>query len=439
MASRARARPAFAQTPSPSDSLLRDYVRSMSDSTDALYGVTATPVDTAGLDSALVFGLAKPHHGHGSGGSERRGVHLDWSPALGFNRADGGQLGAGLTVRSPLPGRVSGRVQYTTGTHDWLGDGGWGKTWSLKRFSSLLSFRAAGGRWTEAFDRDHYDPVLSMLRAISDGSDRHQYLRRDGFISNLRLSGEQGYARIGWRDQLESSLPYTTDWTLFGGDPELQFNAPATFGRAHELALEGDVTVPGTRFRLNAAYWTSDPHMGSDFLYRRSRYTVGGDISLGRHFALVPQATYGRLRGEALPQDAFPLGGPYSLRTIERGAQTGTGNAFARVDLILADDLHAMLHLPLPAWLPLQAGVFGASGAVWGNDPVSGAAVATNQDWPHHNEWLSEVGGGLSWRAGVPDPSALLRIEYTVPIGPDAREARWTAFYQRAVNLLPAR
>ncbi len=436
----ARAPRAHAES-APSDSLLREYVRSLSDSTDAWYGATAAPVDTAGLDSALAVGLARPRGPHAWAGSDgsRRGLHLSWSPALGFNRADGGQLGAGLALRSPLPGRFSGQAQYTTGTHDLLGEGAWGTSWRVERLRSRLSFRVAAGRWSEAFDRDHYDPGFSTLGALLYGSDRHHYLRRDGYTTTLRLGGEAGLASIGWCDHLESSLPYTTAWTLFGGDPALTFNAPAVFGRARELSLLGDVTIPRTRFRLNVAHWTSDPRVGSDFRYRRTRVTIGGDVSLGRHFALVPQATYGRLRGDALPQDAFFLGGAASLRTLDRNQLAGTGQAFARVDLILADDLRRLLHLPLPAWLPLQSGVFAATGSVWGHDAVSGAALPTARNWPDQRTWLSEVGGGLAWRPGVPDPLAALRFEYSVPIGAAARSARFTVAFQRAINLLPAR
>ena len=425
----------------PADSLLHAYVRSMSDSTDAWFGATAAPVDTTGLDSALTAGLAKPRPGPlwtGAGGG-RRGMRLDWSPAVGFNRGDGAQLGAGVTLRSRRPGEISGRAQWTTGPHDLLGEGGWRVSWPVARFKSQLAFRIAAGRWSEAFDRDHYDPRLSSFRALLHGNDRHQYLRRDGFISSLRLGREAGFASIGWRDQLESALPYTTSWTLFGGDPKLGYITPATIGRARELGLQGNATLPGTRFRVDAAYWTSDPRLGSDFRYRRSRLVLGGDVSIGRHLALVPQATYGRLRGEALPQQAYFIGGVASLRTLERNELTGTGLAFARADLILVDDLRALLHLPLPAWLPLQSHLFAATGALWGRDAASGTAVPTGRNLPHRSEWLSEVGGGLSWRPGIPDPLAALRFEYAVPLGADTRNARFTVAFQRALNLLPGR
>mgnify|MGYP003337625711 FL=1 len=43
----------------PGDSLMHAYVRSLADSSDAWFGATAAPTDTAGLDSALTVGLAR--------------------------------------------------------------------------------------------------------------------------------------------------------------------------------------------------------------------------------------------------------------------------------------------------------------------------------------------------------------------------------------------
>jgi hypothetical protein len=216
------------------------------------------------------------------------------------------------------------------------------------------------------------------------------------------------------------------------------------------MSFEGDATIPGTRFRVNAAYWNSDPRIGSDFVDRRTRLTIGGDVSLGHHVALVSQAFYGRLRGEALPQEAFFLGGTGNLRTLESISLAGTGMAFARVDLVLADDLGPLLHVPLPLWLPLQAGAFAATGALWGHDPATGVAIAIRRNRPRASEWMPEVGGGIAWRPGVPDPQSALRFEYAAPVGAHsdghdpmiggaARKARFTIALQRTLNLLPGR
>ena len=112
----------------PGDSLLNAFVRQMRDSTDRLYGSTAAPVDTTGLDSALAVGLQRGPHWHAGRG--RRKTSFEWGPSLGFNRADGGQLGASATIGTRRLGDVSGRLQYTTGTQDLLGEGAWTGSWS---------------------------------------------------------------------------------------------------------------------------------------------------------------------------------------------------------------------------------------------------------------------------------------------------------------------
>ena len=424
----------------PGDSLLHAYIRSLSDTTDVWFGATTAPLDTAGLDSALSALLAKPP-GHRASSSARRNAKLgfDYSPALGFNRADGGQLGLASTLRAPVPGQFAGRAQYTTGTHDVLGEGSWAGLWRLPRARQHVSLKAAAGRWTEPFDRDRFDPFFVTLNAVVSGADRHQYLRRDGWLLTLRTRLDRANLYAGWRDQLESPLPYSTRWTLFGGAPELAFNVPAVFGRARELSLGGAAMLPGTRFRVEAKYWTSDPRMGSDFRYRRLVLNTGGDLSLGRHLALVPQAGYARLRGQVLPQEALYLGGVNNLRTLERNELAGTGRAFARADLVLVDELGALLHVPLPAFLPLQAAAFVATGSVWGRAVEAGFAAPTQRDWARRGEWLTEAGLGLSWRPGIPDPEYSLRCEYSVPVGADARMAKFTIAFQRLLSLSPGR
>ena len=433
--------PARAQTPvpepAPGDSLLNAYVRQMRDSTDRWFGPTAAPVDTAGLDSALAAGLLQsPNARHRRG---PRKLSFDWGPALGFNRADGGQLGASASLATRWVSGLSGRLQYTTGTHDLLGEGGWSRSWRVDPLLARLGLKLAAGRYTTAFDRDYYEPILTSLNAFFVGEDRHQYLRRDGFISSLRLSAEPGFATVGWRDQLESSLPYTTDWYVFGHGPEIPFNDTASFGRVRELTLGAEATIPGTRFRVNAMHWTSDPRMGSDMLFHRTRVTAGGDVSLGRHFSLLPQATYGVLRGETPPQEAFYLGGVANLRTLKRNELAGAGRAFGRLDLILVDEVGGPLHLPIPAHLPLQLGAFAGTGAVWGRDPVTGDAVPTTRTLPHRDEFLSEVGAGLLLRLGIPSPLTSFRFEVAFPIGPDGRGTSWALALQEPLSLLPAR
>src|SRR5262249_28659688 len=98
-----------------------------------------------------------------------------------------------------------------------------------------------------------------------------------------------------------------------------------------------------------------------------------------------------------------------------------------------------LLHLPLPAWMPLQLGTFAGTGAVWGRDPATGEAVPTTRYHPNHDEYLSEVGVGLSWRIGIPDPLPAVPFGLAFPIRAAGRRPAYALAYQQPLNLLPAR
>jgi len=115
----------------------------------------------------------------------------------------------------------------------------------------------------------------------------------------------------------------------------------------------------------------------------------------------------------------FYLGGQHSLRSLTGDSRGGTGLALARLDVVESPDLLTLAHIPHPAMLPLQAGVFAASGAVWGADPYGGPSVP-GLDWPRRQGWLSEAGASLIYQPGIPDPLWMLRLNVAWPLGPRA-------------------
>ncbi|MEO5987932.1 MAG: hypothetical protein ABIU54_11120 [Candidatus Eisenbacteria bacterium] len=421
----------------PSDSLLEGYMRRMTDSTSGYFGVTAQLPDTTGLDSMLTVGLSEPP---GVSRRTRRANRLAPTPAIGFNRVDGWQLGGELgTGASRGFGRVNAKLQYTLGQKDFLGGGRYLHRWTDRGRDAAWSFDLWGGRATEAFDRDHHEALLTSVRAIVSGADRQQYLRRDGVRGLLVRETASGRLSLAYRDQLESSRPTSTTWNLLGRELALVPNGPAGFGRAREAAIEGDFQVPKLPLRLQLQHWTAGRATNSGFTYRRTRIALGGDVGLTRHIAVAPQLEWGRLRGEALPQEAFYLGGSSSLRSLERNELHGAGKAFGRVDALLMDDVLQLLRIPHPDMFPLQIGAFLGSGAVWGGEAFSGGP-GTRRDFPRADEWLSEAGVSVLYRPGVPDPEIYLRIDYVMPLGPDSgREAGIAVSFQRTLNLLPVR
>lgn len=425
---RAVAQPAPAPATSP-DSTLRGYLDSLADSTDARFGAVAAPIDTTGLDSARVYAFSHPDRWRYKA---RHGLSV--FPVLDFNRVDGPSLGAGAQYGAPEElGRLSGQWAEATGPNFALGSGGY-----LKRFertNSRWEVQLFGGRTTAVMDRELQGHELSALAAFVSGGDRSEFLRRDGVRTRLSREGATLRLAAGYRDELESPRVTTATWNLRHRRPVVVDNLPAAFGRAHELNYEVLWRVPRTPLTAQVLHATSSRKLGSDFEYRRTLAGAGGDIGIGRAFAVVPQLEYGALTGEALPQEAFYLGGSQTLRSLPYGTAGGSRLALARLDLILVRDIFDVLHLPHPSVLPLQVAAFAASGAAWGRDPYTGR-VRPGLDWPNAGEWRSEAGVSVMWQPGIPDPAMFTRINWALPLGPGPHDSRFSVSVGRGLDLL---
>ena len=415
-----------AQAQSEPDSALGAFLKSRADSSDRYFGLAAAPLDTSGLDSALAYGLAHPAL------ATRRRLELSKGPWLAFNRVDGALYGAALgRSLGRGGGTITGRLGYAGGSDRWLGGGEYRKSWWRRGRDPRWRLELTAGRFTEGMDPDHSDRLLSSFRALVFGNDRTNYLRRDGVTVALERESPRWRAEATLRDQLESPLIVTTGWNLANREPVVPDNLAARLGRVREAGLSGTLRLARLPVWLEGDYRTSGHVLNSAFEYRRSRVSLGADISIGRIASLLPEVVYGRLNGEAVPQASFYLGGSRSLRSVPRQSIGGTGLALARFELIGARDLLAFARGPRSA-LPLQAGVFAAIGAVWGADPGGGPA-RPGDGWPASSEWLSELGFSLLYRPGLPDPSGFLRLDYAVPLGFRERETQFALHYSHAL------
>lgn len=426
---------AHAQT--PADSTFRDYVRGLSDSTDAYFGRSVAPPDTTGLDSTLAYLLANP-----KAQPDGRRRALDVGPWLRWNRGDGPVTGLATAFGSRRrAGEVAGRLAWAHGTDVLHGRAEYRKRWWNPDTRGAWEITMGGGRESRAFEREHFNASYSTVRAALFGGDRHDHVRTDGWRAALARVTPAARVHASWRDELESPLPVTATWTLTGARAVRRDMAAAWPGRARELELGARSRMGRWPLTLAGTYATSGDATGSDFTYRRMRVAAEGDFSLGGRVAIVPSFEWRRLRGEAVPQSAFSLGGGSSLVTLDGNALHGTGHTRARLDAVLVDDVLELLHVPHPAVLPLQVGAFAASGAVWGRtpagtiEPYADVPAVTARDWPERREWLSEAGVSVLYRPGLPDPSLWWRFDWAWPIGADAREPRFTFGMQKMLKL----
>ena len=428
--------PAALAAPAPADSSLQHFLGQLADSTDRYFGVSAAPVDTAGLDTVLADQGASP-----------RRLEFSLMPSFAFNRADGPTYGGSLKLEFPGAGErrnglgtLAGRLGYAVGSDRTLGGGQYQNRVWLGR--TALDVELFAGRVTAGMDRDHRVGFLDAMGALFSGTDGTHYLRRDGFEGALAHDHSGWRVRAGWRDMLDSPLATTTTWNLFRREPDPRWNVPAVTGRARDLSLEAGFRWPRLPLRSEIGWTVSSPDLGSAFDFRRLRVATGADLTLGRAASLVPQLGYGSLTGTMVPQAAFYLGGAPTLRSVRRAALGGSGLAIARVDLIGARDLLADLRIPHPAALPLQGALFAASGAVWGVDPYAGpmpprpVGIPGGSGWPDRRDWLSEVGVSLIYSSAIFDEGSMVRFNYAWPVGPHRGGARVSLAFSHGLDLL---
>lgn len=416
----------------PADTALQRYFRSVSDSTDAYFGLSAQPADTSGLDSTLFYLLDHPNEKR-----RRQGRLVSFAPSFAFNRAIavlyGGSAAAGNNTGL---GQLKGTLEWANGPDDWYGGG----EYALSRYGEMdepaWSFRVRAGRRYTALDRDYFDPAIRTGVALFSGGDRYSYLRDDGVRAEYRRRWRGWRVTLGYRNELESPLVTTATWNLVNSPLDLVTNFPAALGRTSEAQVHLYGDLPRLPIKLEASMWNAGGALGGDLGYHRYRGAAGGAIGLGRHFALAPQAEYGRLFGAALPQDIFYSGGQHSLVTVTPQSLQGTGYSSGRAELIMHDDLLQMLRLRKNAALPIQLAAFAASAARWGYDPATGEARLTSQNQPGRQEWISEAGLSLMFRVGLPDPQSFLRLDYAWPVGPGDREPTLFLGYRRTLHML---
>jgi hypothetical protein len=418
---------ACAQSAGAADSLLHEYLKSMSDSTNRLYGIATAPVDTSGLDSALTVNLTK------SWRDPRARTRPSYLPIYSFNRVDGSLVGAGATLSNRAGRwRLGADAGYAISSHRWLGGGE--AALGFRQGDASWSLRTSGYRRTAVMDRDFRENVFATFRALVWGSDRQHYLGRTGMTLALARAGATSRVEASYRLAREHPLDLTTVWNLEHDPLDVPYNLHASEGQVSEVGFDARTHIPHLPLSGQLTYYVSDGALGSDFDYRRARIALGGDLTVARHLSILPQLAYGRQYGTALSQEAFFIGGGSTLRSLPIQSFGGTGTAVARLDLIGADDLLALMHLAHPAFMTIQPAVFGATAAVWGADPFGGPGTP-EASWPDANAWRSEAGFSLLYRPGVPEDDAFLRLDYAHPVGNHDGPARWNLSYTRAIDL----
>jgi hypothetical protein len=414
--------------PAPGDSTVQRFLDDLSDSTSRYFGRTAAPADTTGLDSILADRLAHP-------ALARTRRPLSVYPDFEFNRVDGPVYTVVANVGGLRGlGQLSGRGSWAAGPGDPLGTVRWTRGFGVGT-TAPWRLEIGGGRWTSSFDRESSSRRLTTLRALALGKDHHHYYRREGWYVGLHRDFSFGDLGLTWRDDDQMVQSTTTGWNLFHHGLSEFENLAATPGHVHEFEAITSLALDPFPMRLDLLHQTSGHAIGSELEFRRSRVVLAGSWGLGHFATLVPQAVYGRLTGQDIPQASFYLGGTHSIRSMSSGDRGGTGYAMVRMEVIGARDFLATLRIPHPAYLPLQLGTFAGAGSVWGTDPFGGP-TRPGVNFPHEEDWATEAGVSIIYQPGFPDPTTLLRLNYAWALGTARESTHLSISFMRALDLL---
>lgn len=169
------------------------------------------------------------------------------TPQLAFNRVEGGRLGVKYTydLSKSFSAKISGG--YTTHLEQWFYGGGAGYRWGAKNRGLIEAEYSAGA--VERYPSDNYSVLVASGPALLGFRDYFD------FYKSKKIQLTAGYAfrsidlnvKIGWCNDVQSSLKKNTDFDLLGRRYEQRANPAIDDGTLRSLQwslIYGDDYVP---------------------------------------------------------------------------------------------------------------------------------------------------------------------------------------------------
>ena len=203
------------------------------------------------------------------------------SPQIWFNRVDGGRLGVKYTYEfsKSLSANVLGG--YTTNLERWFYGGGAKWNWGSRRRGYIEANYYLGTE--ERYPSDNYAVLVASGPALFGYRDYFD------FFKNKKFDVTAGYefrkidlsVRMGWSNEIQSSLPKTTDFDMLGRKNDQRPNPKiddGTMRSMHFGVVYGDDYVPlgfvgQKRAEIKIEHSDRDL-LSSDFAFTTYRATV---------------------------------------------------------------------------------------------------------------------------------------------------------------------
>ena len=399
----------------PEEDPLSAYLDTLSSGADDDFSLEALSISDAEVDSLIRVweatgttpALTAPR---------RRGP-VDWRlSGVRYNRVEGLNVMPRVRIVAPgsVPAEAFGRVGWGLASEKW--------TW---RAGGRVAASGAGlvPSVSYTYARDVYSYGAggtpgNSLTALMLGRDYHDYYFGDGWTADASLASPRIGLRVGFRSEIQSSLPLETDFSLFERPAEFRPNPGIDRGR--DRSLQGALTCGNDATAWSAGVtgrWAAE-ELGGEFAYE----SVQGDVAFRRSLAwgdvVSLQLSGGVISGDPPVQALHFLGGFQALRGYDVNEFATRRFAHARWDYRIGTDLFGSV--PFLRHARLQLAPFMDSAMIFESQDRDGTIVRENDPDARFSAGIGVQRNLL----GIPGGGGQLRLDVARRL--DRSDEAWT-------------
>jgi hypothetical protein len=412
------------------DTSLDAYLSGLRDSTHVFFRGDTLVFDTTATDSLDRLYRQHPELAprQPRGEFDARRAGSENSPLMRIDEVEGLYTGARLQLNGSGrgPGALAGTAGWSFGLHEARYALGW--TRSFGGEDRALAVHLSAYRSTQGLDAAQVEPEPLLAGPRLPAARDELWFRREGWRARALARTRWLAFEASYRDEQAHPLEYPGSFSglLVNGSPQDRRSLPGTVRALGAAVALGSRGVDGL---LRAGF--EHAGLGGKFEFDRVRVNAARMFRIGSVGLLALQAEWSSADSGAPAQERFYAGGASALQAYQVGALAGRQMYLGRATLLLGNDVLALAHVPHPRWLPLSLGLFAETGAV--PDLPPGAGLSPRK--PRGDAWASDVGVGLWYRPGLPDPLSYLKFSASMPVGPhNDHRVHWTLTWGRLLD-----
>ncbi|GEM_PF-3333845 len=278
-----------------------------------------------------------------------------------YNRVESVFLGFGIPNRYTWDRRsvsLFGSGGYGFASHRWRYNGGLAQQFGMGR--TMIELGVEGHSLTDSKDQWIVEEGENSMAAFFLRDDYRDYFGREGVSGWLGFYGKWKNTDLQFRtaylNDRYNSLPWRTNWSVFGGDKLFRTNPDVNEGRMKSLLATFEIHneyqrtyfTAGWKAALSAEF--AGKGLGGDFGFNRYIVDVTRYQPLSKFESLNLRAHVGSATGDVPLQKSFDIGGISTLPAFTYKEFSGNRVLLGNVEYMLNGKIFDDVDL-FPSWL----------------------------------------------------------------------------------------